>query len=352
MRIWQSISLMVAPLMLAACGGSDGAVNSVSNDPPPPVVTYETVVGAPLPLTPALVTGSYDTIGIEMIENAGEPRILAPSDLRIGVDSAAKRYTLTFDPAAFPNLVPSDGKLVYTIDDERYGHDYQTITYVDGVQDQTEAATGDSGSGYRPMAEGEPRNSKFTSILGLSHVSLGYWSWDAYDPSWDDCVDPVCQGSVAFVYGDRTPPSAIPASGTATYTTASATGCCDDVTLTADFGAKSISADVQYSSFQFNGCYCNHATGYIANLSGSSPIQSSGDFDIMLNGTTQTGGKNLISQYPHEYSPFEPDSDPVPAKGTLSGAFFGPDASQIGAVLEVPRPDGTVMTGAIAAKNN
>jgi len=391
MKTWQlaACTSMTLALALAACGGGGGvnsaasvagpldSPTSTSSGPTPSptpapsatgVTSTETVIGTPLPPSPALTVGTYDTIAVANTVSWDEQdnsrqtteNQVAPGDLRITVDPATNTYTLAFNPNAYAGLTPPSGALAYAISDEGYGHYIQTNTYIDGVLDHSVSGADDTGTAYRDSSTGDLKNSQFTSLVGLSHVSLGSWNWDSYDPVTDACTTPGCDmGSVVFVYGDRTPPSAIPTSGTATYSTKGSFGFPGNppassdnfLDLTADFGAASIAADLGYIGRNF-APYSPLANGYTASLSGSAPIRSTGDFDIALNGTVQNGSWTATGSGIDDVSPFKPEGDPVQVAGTLSGAFFGPDASEIGATLLLPNPDGGMFASAIVAERN
>jgi len=225
-------------------------VNSASSAPPPAVaVTQETVIGDPLPATPALTSGTYDVVGIVAtnVDGQVDTHVLTPSDLRIAVDASNSTYTLQFDPAVFPDLTADGapaGELAYTITDDRYGHQYSVVDhYSDGRPSPSSDYTGTTASVDRSQSDGDPQNTRYTSHTGESYVSLGMW--ERYGSQKYSSQPPV-----AFAYGERTPAADLPISGTATY---SSTAILPEaghpqedtsVKLTADFGAKSIEAQV------------------------------------------------------------------------------------------------------------
>ncbi len=302
------------------------------------------ILGPPLPPTPALTTGTYDGSGAvyQTTDATGAQTgtaVLASGEVRIAVDSANNRYTLTFNRAVFPGLLPDSGALSYNITDQRFGHSYQVASYTNGVRDGLYTTEGKGGGGSRSsQANGDPASTQFFTVTGESHVSLGYWSYAT--PTKD-------AGVVLFAYGDRTPSSAIPVSGTATYQVVESLGTSydDDFTnidikLKADFGTQAMSADIAYVKEQ-------KADAFRTAVAGSAPIRPAGDFDIALNGTKQAGSWDTSRQM------FVPGTTPAaPVAGNVSGAFFGPDASQIGATVRLPNPfGGTIAEAWIAVKN-
>ena len=312
-KLLASLSLALA---LSACGG-DGGGGSVASTPPPVAPTapaaaapaifqigQEYTVGARLQPTPALTNGTYDVLGI-VATTDGAGRIAntrpTPSDLRIAVDTATKTYTLLFDPAVFPGLTAPGvlaGKLAYVIESPLYGHEFsQTLKYSDGTVKTLDGYKGEVDEVNRgPERNGDPRYTSYRSDIGKRYVSLGRWT--LFD-------GPVTQQIILFAYGERTQPAALPASGTAQYQFNDIEfGNGTDIKLTTDFSRRSIAADllnVWDDALSSNGWFT---------LTGSGLIDRQGAFEIPLTGTSSAA--------------------PTLATGSLGGAFFGPDASQIG----------------------
>jgi hypothetical protein len=140
------------------------------------------------------------------------------------------------------------------------------------------------------------------------------------------------------VDGDRTPASAIPVSGTATYDALlggllSSSGTFGiPFTLTADFGRGTISTkidqDYRYDPTRDTGD--DPIVGI--HVSGSAPFTNDGAFDIPLRGTVN---------YQYSNSPTTPAPEPV--TGDMDGAFFGPHAEEVGGTFDVERRDGTLL---------
>lgn len=330
-------------LALAACGGGGGDGGIVSTPPPPvALVKQETAVGKALPATPALTAGTYDVVGI--IAASSGTRNLVPSDLAIEVaspDSSTWEYTLQFDPAVFPGLTGQNapsGELTYRMP-ATYGHEYTyTGTYSDGTKDTAEGED-TSGSSSRDERVGDPHLTRYDSHVGASYASLGVWA---------TLVDGA-EALVAFAYGDRTLPGALPATGTATYRDVVQLSdynypSVGNITLTADFGASSITGEAWTSySDPFADCAtvaCDDIPAGTAELSGTAPITNQGTFDIALSGTLRLN---------------EDLSTAVPVNGVLGGAFFGPNAEQIGGYYSLPAgfpDDYGYETGAFVAERN
>jgi len=285
--------------LLVACGGAGENLASLL-PPPPSQATQEPTASGPLSTAPARTSGTYDTFGVAATSIAAADgtigptslRALSPTDLHVTVDTAANTYTVTFDPSVF-HVLDADGAIVST---QRF-----TITNPDG------------GSAVQPITNPGPpahrENSAFYSTAGSSYVSLGEWQTD-----WNWSYNG--QPDVMFVYGRRSAPAEIPASGTATYQSTSITGNFDaaKIALTADFGVRKIAADVFEQV-----CLCPE-TGVggverTRTLTGAGPIGTDGAFEVGLHGTetreSTTTQTSLIA-------------------GQLTGALFGPDASQIG----------------------
>ena len=172
------------------------------------------------------------------------------------------------------------------------------------------------------LGGGKTLNSELYYSTGLSYVSLGQWNWwvtDNVTGNFDE------YNSIYFVHGDRTLASDIPTSGTATYTgqslgystdavdRGSAYGAPIDVSLTADFGQRSIAAQLSRAFSSGGDAVGGYTSVAAVDLHGTGGIAAAGTFDIPLAGTVDT----------------------TPVTGTLDGAFFGPGAQEVGGVFAV-----------------
>jgi hypothetical protein len=176
--------------------------------------------------------------------------------------------------------------------------------------------------------------------IGYSYVAMGEWSWRVVDLNGKPAGD---FGDLLFVNGDRTAPSDIPTSGTATYDArslalkSSSTALGIPFTLTADFGQRTIATridqDYQYDTV----AGATDPTGtdfpiFGIHIAGSAPFSNSGSFDIPLSGTVNYSAVNSQVTPPAEA-----------ATGAMNGAFFGPHAEQVGGTFAVGRSDGTLL---------
>jgi len=147
--------------------------------------------------------------------------------------------------------------------------------------------------------------------VGLSYVAMGEWNWGSVKLNADGSSTPTGDtSSIYFAFGDRTPPSEIPISGTATYdarTLGQQSSSGFPFSLNADFAQRSISTQI--------------SQGTLFSVSGSALFQNNGSFGIPLAGT----------------------AGPLAATGTMNGAFFGPHAEQVGGVFSVQGTGGGLI---------
>lgn len=158
--------------------------------------------------------------------------------------------------------------------------------------------------------------------FALRHSAVGHWSYTVHAPG-EDPRDWTYHDEF-FVLGERTPASAVPVTGTATYGGNLSVDGCDcslDASLTADFGAGEISAIVGWSPIHVP--LTDNAARL--NLSGSGPITGA-TFAFPLTGSAFV------------FSLEEDISWTEDASGSLAGAFFGPAAEEAGAVISVTFP--------------
>jgi hypothetical protein len=168
--------------------------------------------------------------------------------------------------------------------------------------------------------------------IGYSYVAMGEWSWRVVDLNGTAAGD---FGDLLFVNGDRTPGSGIPVSGTATYdarTLALYSGSGVQgipFALTADFGQRTMSTRIDQDYL-----YTSNVDGPILGIhvGGTAPFSNSGTFDVPLTGTANYSSTNV---------PATPPSEPV--TGMMNGAFFGPQAEQVGGVFSLNRTGGVLL---------
>lgn len=356
--------LLALPLILtlAACGGggSNGGGGSIASAPPPVATASPSIVGTnyvvqrPLAPAPAWTTATYQGIAVFRNELTGAIIRAPAGSVSLAVDTAAKTYALTvsaggvsvtsdtFTTAASPSspFAPYVGTTVKTV------HQWS-----DGIarpgQDEVFDVTS---SGFTRPETRLPGQRVLDSYLAVSsvpgrHVSLGYWSLSEAPLNPDGSrgvTDAWSSGQ--FLFGDRTAPGDIPLTGTARYTIdqpddpdASAYSTQSTV-FDVDFAARTIAANYSltinaeqfsYVLLQFPDPATHVAPlALAANATGAAPITSAGTFDIALAGsavfhTLGVGNMPLADQS-------------VPLSGSISGALFGPRASELGGTSILP----------------
>lgn len=385
LRVTSAVGLSLC-LLLCACGG--GGSFEVASMPSPPPTPSPTPTPTPAPSvqlpagtttyvyprtdsvqikstwldSPATRVGSYDLLGrLTLYPDPGTA--IDPTNRPI----QAGEFTMTVGP-------PTDSGLVYTLNPPtgvlpgdlpsalarssliswdinstvayRYTNIYGDTPQYFGQRLTGQTPTGtqlfsyDFTRGISGSAQAFGPGTNFTTYLdydiGYSYVAMGEWSWGIFDLKGNLTGG---SGSLLFVNGDRTPQSAIPASGTATYDARtlklfSASGSRGILfSLTADFGQRLISAQID-QPYSFN--TQQPAAIYFApgiHVGGSAPFTNSGTFDIPLTGTaTWDTEDNLVPNLPSQ-----------PVAGTMNGAFFGPHAEQVGGTFSLNRANGSQL---------
>ena len=388
--------LASATALLSACGGGGGGGNIISSPPPiaatPAPAPTASPTPAPVALTsiavetvtipsPATRQATYDTFAlIEHTTPGGAPssRLAAPSDVRIAAHQPGpSQYDLTYTiQFAKPDLPGGLSSLSAVI--EGRSHDYFLNGGFGGYRDatkgqypllfgQTQTATGTYSDGSLKvlgidrysLAQPDQTNALvgvnrfyYNKLLdvGFSHVSLGFWNWGLVEPfETPGGANFIEGGLVRFVYGDRSPASAIPTSGTASYTATTleygdpdwASGIAGisvshqalRFALTVDFGQRSISAQIsqEFNSFGCGDCFFSITPGL--DLNGTGSIAGSGNFTIPLTGAMTSYVQGVDSASVATFA----------VRGALDGAFFGPNAEQVGGVFAVGLTPGTAL---------
>jgi hypothetical protein len=332
-----SAGLLPATLALSACGGGGGTVASIPPPPPAPMpgpTVASIEVDTSWLNSPATHAGSYGLIALFSQSLGGSSsRFASPGEfgLQISHPNAKEGFTYTLDapsgflPAGLTNItlpVPTDSWIFnpggpnYRYDNP-YG-DYEQFfgqnlkeyeVHSDGsktLREDYDFSRASFENRIITLSNGQLVSESLLFDAGLSYVAMGEWAWGTVTVKADGTATPTGDtNSVRFVYGDRTPASGIPASGTATYD-AHTLGQLP-FALTADFGQRSISTEISQAS--------------IFDVSGSAPFSNDGSFDIPLTGTAGSQA----------------------ASGTMDGAFFGPHAEQVGGVVGIERADGAVL---------
>jgi hypothetical protein len=309
--------------------------------------------------------GTYDLIGrLTLTPGNGGPtsyRATAPGEFTVTVarPSDAFRYTLNAPAAIMPggvmsisasspsiswdfNLPPAQSYLY----DNPYG-DYCCQLLGQRLTASLKDASGNTAqpflsydftrgsvSSSQPLGSGTQLSSTLDYDIGFSYVAMGEWSWRVVDLNGTAAGD---FGSLLFVNGDRTPAAGIPLSGTATYNAhslllqSSYTTRGVPFTLTANFGQRTISTQID-QDYRYNAAYPTGDPILGIHVNGSAPFSNDGSFGIPLSGTVNYASTNL---------PPTPPSEPV--TGSMDGAFFGPNAEQVGGVFALNRSGGVLL---------
>jgi hypothetical protein len=373
------VSALPLCILLSACGGGGGDSNVASIPPPPTTppppdlpqgtVTYVYPATDPVQIktswldSPATRAGTSDLLGLLSI-NPGSGvaddlvhRITTPSEFTMTVGTPGDRgldYTLNSPAGILPENMTTvrvfSPDISWDINPTvayRYTNPYgdtpqylgQRLTGQDalGAQlfsyDFTRGSTGTQTS----LGSGNRLLTTLDYDIGDSYVAMGEWSWRVVDID-GSTVPGTESGQLLFVNGDRTPESGIPISGTATYDARSfallsSSGTAGiPFTLTADFGQRTMSTliDQDYRYAPARSSADDPILGI--HVGGSAPFSNDGLFDIPLTGT---------ANYAYNNSPTTPPTEPV--TGMMDGAFFGPNAEQVGGVFALERPEGTLL---------
>lgn len=355
-------NLLALPLILtlAACGGGGGG--SIASAPvplpaaSPSIVGTTNVVQGPLAAAPAWTAGTYQGIAVFRNELTGAINRAPAGSVSLAVDTAAKTYALTvsaggvsvtsatFTTAASPSspFAPYVGTTVKTV------HQWS-----DGIarlgQDEVFEVTSSGFTRPQIRLPGQRVLDSYLAVSGVPgrHVSLGYWSLREAPLNPDGSrgvTDASSEGQ--FVFGNRTAPGDIPVTGTARY---AAEGPADpdelfyntrSTVFDVDFGTRTIAAvhsrtltaEQFFNTFEF--VEFPDRTSRVAsraldiNVSGSAPITFAGSFDIALAGTGVLHRVGVDNMSVADLS--------LPLFGSISGAFFGPRASELGATSILP----------------
>jgi len=329
-----SISYLVPSLclLLSACGG-DGAF--VASIPSPPATPSVTPTPAPTP-TPSLSegaypltrAGTYDLMGTFELHPADpgpmSNGMAAPGAFSMTVSKPAGQQGFSYRLDAPSGFLPGD---------------LTSIEYGPSSSTGVNAVSGRGGySLVQPFSADKNLASALSYDAGFSYVSMGEWEW--YFVHLDGGTAGGF-GQLFFVNGDRTPMSAVPASGTATYDAHTLFLLSSNLTagipftLTADFGGRTISTAIdQDYRYNPNGDLMDDPAPGI-HVAGAAPFSNAGTFDIPLTGSVNYNGSYAIN------TPQTPTSQPV--TGDMNGAFFGPHAEQVGGTFTLGPTGGAAL---------
>lgn len=380
-RVAQASALVACLFTLPACGGSDGSGVIVSAPPPPSPtalsIGIQLLSSTPLAPAPAWKTGTYDAIFVDSDHLASEsdPASLART-ASIGVDEGTKTYSLTVTGGQLdvptmtlrsPPLNPSPGNIYFGT---QIGNriTYETV-WSDGADHPDDIYTLEVREGNYSGRVYSAADKFIQASLGISgnaansYVSLAYWQAD------ENQIEAAgyhgVRGSVGYsAFGDRTAPSSIPTSGTATYRVTDFLGNEPYFAeLTIDFARMLMSLgytiEEQFDFYREGAIplVCNEeacaydsadregTTFLTSAVSGDGSVRADGSFAIPLAGmgTVRTSRIDQMS-VPEVHTQLS---------GQVAGALFGPNAAEAGGVFQLPKvsSDGTAtqVTGAFTA---
>lgn len=168
-------------------------------------------------------------------------------------------------------------------------------------------------------------------IYNLSYVSLGLWSHTDGGPF------QLPQSLTAFAIGWETPAAALPTSGTATY---SGTGSVRGVAFVPDgarVGTAQLAGDgslnVNFSSGAISGA--------LTNMTANDGRTTTPWNDVSVNASVATGTNRFSGSTQVSSPPAGGYALKGSATGSISGALYGPNAENLGAVWTLSNGDGT-----------
>jgi hypothetical protein len=375
------ICALIPPLcLLSACGGGGGGAIGVASIPPPPVTPPPAPAATPLTTiqgysikgsldvqnswlsSPATRAGDYDTIGrLALSPGRGDPtsyRTVLPGEFVLSVDRVASESNFALKapagllPQGLTSIGPTNMASSWEINPTiayRYGNPYasfvqdlgQRLTAFDKASDgsETQLFSYDftRGSTHTLTSSGSGMSLRGTLDydIGYSYVALGEWTWGIVDLN-GATLPGSESGDLLFVDGDRTPASGIPVSGTASYDARTLLGWVSvPFALTADFGQRTISTRID-QDYRYNpdGDIMDYPVAGI-HVGGGAPFSNDGSFDIPLTGTANWNSGYAIN------TPATPPSQPV--TGDMNGAFFGPNAEQVGGTFSINNVGGVPL---------
>jgi len=348
-------------LLLSACGGG-GTQGVAAISPPPTAPKLAVTLDVKTSWLDSMGTneGTYGLIGRETLTAPnGNPasRALAAGEASM---NAAKQNGIFVYTLSAPGILPNGGTpLAFNSPEISWSATNDSVNpqiFEDDQNGTLHQFLGQRMVVYRKASDGSEEEaqsydfrrgtsvngqSSFTYDIGYSYVAMGEWASSSVQPG----AFPAAE--LVFVNGDRTPASGIPVSGTATYdahTLSLLSPCYDSAcpgiyfAMTADFGLRTISTRID-QDYQHYTDLMGYGEPAIRNgpilgihVSGSAPFSNDGAFDIPLAGTANYSATNAIATPPSE-----------PVSGTMDGAFFGPNAENVGGAFGLNRADGSLM---------
>jgi len=305
-------ALVVLCLALAGCGGGGGGgVNSANTTPGPTATPAQTPAPAFTGTSVGFseIAGTYEADGTDALRTHG-PFDLSGASLAIEVEEATSTYTVTVE-----------GNYITAV--------FSPSTSVGPAQASDEPANflyfrNDAGTGTDNLEV--LRKGSGNSRIQLDHLTYGLWTTikphSSTEPR-DVTVD-------AFVFGEPTDETALPASGTATYQgivdghygtyrLLGSTG-----TLTADFGNRTVSAEL---SLRTNGLrIADDAALPVGAGFEIGTFSGSGDIGCPISCGTNDFGADNNAYWGSLSGSLEGNS----VSGSFDGLFFGPNAEETG----------------------
>jgi hypothetical protein len=294
--------------------------------------------------SPATNAGSYGVIGLvkETAGGASTSRFTAPGEFQLNVQAPNAGGGFGYSLGAPSEVLPAGFNMftlpvvtaswIFNPGGQNYRYDYPYEDYPqffgqnlkeyeihsDGsktLREDYDFARSSGLSSTLKLPSGQWITESLLFDVGLSYVAMGEWSWGPVTVNADGSSTPTGDShSIQFVYGSRTPGPDIPTFGTASYGAHALSAMSNPFTLTADFGARSISTQISQAS--------------LFDVSGSAPFSNNGSFGIPLTGTAGSHA----------------------ATGSMEGAFFGPHAEQVGGVFSVSSQGTTLMQDAFVGQ--
>lgn len=286
--------LLAGLMSLTACGGAGSSIQSASSTP-----------DANTQAVASLATGSETTNATTLTGTFTDPDDRPSNVVTAQTTGAAPGVTLSYDSATRS----------YTIRIAQGGVN-ETITYGPGERDRTPDRPGFI-EFERRLANGTDADLLLrvpgSAGSNLSHVGYGIWDSDQNVSTTADL-----ERWAFFVFGQRTPASDVPTSGTATYngtvdglwTSATASYLLSgSAQLLADFAAGTVRGDLNISGRNRE----TNLTTAMDRLAGTAALnRARGEFSGNLTGTSGFAG-------------------------TWNGTFFGPRAREAGGTFSVTR---------------
>lgn len=340
-----------------------------------------------LPPTPATISGNYKPISaystFEGTTTTSEMKVAPAGSLGLVIDAATRSYTLTlsgspvqFEPGRM--TLPASSPLGYRITyiekfsdgSTRPGptidrNNPEALTSPIELRDKGYMMTSDVAAGSG--ANGAPRaQSSWIRLFNVGQVagapkylSAGYWG-QFYSENTSGVPGAAnfkpTKGVVGMmVFGQRTEPGGMPLTGKARYvlnSLFSPQGTDDNgnpvfpygkTTLDIDFATRRLTGnhdldriDDSYQTDEDGNEIVGsdgkpilvHHSVLAIHVSGSTTVANDGAFDLALAGTGNLHAENLEAKTSVDVS--------KPLTGAITGAFFGPQAAEVGGIWSLP----------------